>query len=79
MNYQYRYGKGTKEATMILYRDGGYRRYYSGLGPALIQGPVARFGDTAANVGILALFASNRVLRDLPLFIQTIFASLGEQ
>lgn len=34
-------------------------RYYHGLLPALIQGPIARFGDTAANVGILALLSSN--------------------
>lgn len=34
-------------------------RYYNGLLPALIQGPIARFGDTAANVGILALLSSN--------------------
>lgn len=36
-----------------------FDRYYNGLLPALIQGPIARFGDTAANVGILALLSSN--------------------
>lgn len=41
-----------------------------------LSGPVARFGDTAANAGILALLASNPVLRKLPSHIQTIFASL---
>jgi hypothetical protein len=39
-------------------------------------GPVARFGDTAANAGILALLASNSYLKDLPSPIKTIFVSL---
>ena len=58
MNYQYRYGTSTTEATRTLYADGGWTRYYQGLTAALIQGPVSRFGDTAANVGILALLES---------------------
>lgn len=39
-------------------------------------GPVSRFGDTAANAGILALLQSNSYLKGLPSPIQTIFASL---
>jgi hypothetical protein len=39
-------------------------------------GPVARFGDTAANAGILALLQSNSYLKDLPSPIKTIFVSL---
>lgn len=39
-------------------------------------GPVSRFGDTAANAGILALLASNSYLNRLPEFIKTVFASL---
>lgn len=77
MNYQYRYGTTTTQAIQTLWEDGGYGRYYRGLGPALIQGPVSRFGDTAANVGILALLQSNPFLRRLPIFIQTVFASLS--
>lgn len=38
-------------------------------------GPIARFGDTAANAGILALLQSNGYLQGLPTPIQTIFAS----
>ncbi|PVI01945.1 mitochondrial carrier [Periconia macrospinosa] len=75
MNYQYRHGKGFRVATKTLYEDGGLRRYYQGLGAALIQGPVARFGDTAANAGILALLHSNTYLAKLPSPIQTIFVS----
>ena len=76
MNYQYRYGTTTTEAIKTLYADGGYSRYYQGLSAALIQGPVARFGDTAANAGILALLASNTFTKKLPSWIKTIFASL---
>ncbi|KAK1996341.1 mitochondrial carrier [Colletotrichum falcatum] len=76
MNYQYRFGTGFREAVSTLYQDGGVRRYYQGIGAALIQGPVSRFGDTAANAGILALLESNSFLNQLPTLIKTIFASL---
>lgn len=39
-------------------------------------GPVARFGDTAANAGILALLQSNSYLSHLPSLGKTVFASL---
>ncbi len=77
MNYQYRYGTGTTTAIRTLYHDGGWTRYYQGLTAALIQGPVSRFGDTAANAGILALMQSNGFLKRLPVLVQTIFASLA--
>lgn len=77
MNYQYRYGTTTTEAIRTLYTDGGWTRYYQGLSAALIQGPVSRFGDTAANVGILALLQSNSYMKKLPTLIKTIFASLA--
>ena len=35
----------------------------------------ARFGDTAANVGILALLSSNPALKNLPSFVKTALAS----
>ncbi|EIW52699.1 mitochondrial carrier [Trametes versicolor FP-101664 SS1] len=77
MNYQYRYGTTTTQAIKTLYADGGWTRYYQGLTAALIQGPVSRFGDTAANAGILALLQSNGFLKKLPALIQTVFASLA--
>jgi hypothetical protein len=77
MNYQYRYGTTTTQAVVTLYDDGGFGRYYQGLGAALVQGPVSRFGDTAANAGILALLESNTYMRTLPKFIQTVFASVA--
>lgn len=77
MNYQYRYGTTTTQAIKTLYADGGWTRYYQGLSAALVQGPVARFGDTAANAGILALLQSNSYLKNLPTLIKTVFASLA--
>ncbi|CAN8099766.1 unnamed protein product [Discula destructiva] len=76
MNYQYRHGSSLTVATKTLYAEGGIARFYQGTGWALIQGPVSRFGDTAANAGILALLQSNGYLSQLPTLIQTIFASL---
>jgi len=76
MNYQYRYGTTTVEAIKTLYTNGGYSRYYQGLSAALVQGPVARFGDTAANAGILALLESNLFTKKLPSPIKTVFVSL---
>src|ERR1700712_2546239 len=35
MNYQYRFGGGFKNATRTLWNDGGFKRYYAGLPPAL--------------------------------------------
>ena len=77
MNYQYRYGTTTTEAIKTLYADGGWPRYYQGLVAALIQGPVARFGDTAANAGILALLQSNTYMKQLPTLVKTVFASVA--
>ncbi|PCH34817.1 mitochondrial carrier [Wolfiporia cocos MD-104 SS10] len=77
MNYQYRYGTTTTQAIKTLYADGGWTRYYQGLTAALIQGPVSRFGDTAANAGILALLQSNSFLKRLPALAKTVFASLA--
>lgn len=73
MNYQYRFGTSTTEAMRHLWKAGGIRRFYRGYGPALLQGPISRFGDTAANVGILALLESHQ---DLPIFVKTGAASV---
>ncbi|KAK8844536.1 hypothetical protein IAR55_006383 [Kwoniella newhampshirensis] len=73
MNYQYRYGGSIKSATMTLWNDGGFKRYYAGLAAALFQGPLSRFGDTAANAGILALLSSFT----WPVLVKTIAASVA--
>lgn len=58
MNYQYTNGEsgGTRGALEALWEEGGIRRLYRGVGWALVQSPASRFGDTAANAGVLALF-----------------------
>ena len=38
MNYQYRHGTSFTVATRTLYEEGGVRRYYQGIAPALVQG-----------------------------------------
>lgn len=75
MNYQYRNGTSTGEALRALYKEGGIRRFYRGVGPALFQGPLSRFGDTAANAGMLSLLNSNESTRDLPVAAKTACAS----
>merc|ERR1711871_197241 len=77
INYQYRYGTGTMEAFRTLYKEGGIPRFYRGLAPALIQGPLSRFGDTAANTGMLALLDSFEMTENLPVGVKTIAASVA--
>lgn len=76
MNYQYRYGNTTTTAAIrTLYADGGVRRFYRGVLPALFQGPLSRFGDTAANSGMLTLLDSFDNTKDLPVGVKTAAAS----
>ncbi|EGD81234.1 MC family transporter [Salpingoeca rosetta] len=75
MNYQYRYGTSTPAAIKALYKQGGVLRFYRGIGPALLQGPLSRFGDTAANTGILTLLDSYESTRSLPVAVKTVAAS----
>mmetsp|Transcript_5870 Transcript_5870/g.17531 ORF Transcript_5870/g.17531 Transcript_5870/m.17531 type:complete len:335 (-) Transcript_5870:696-1700(-) len=58
LNYQYRHRVTIAEAFTILYNEGGIARFYQGASFALLSGPLSRFGDTAANEGVRALFAS---------------------
>ena len=74
MNYQYRFGGTFQEALNSLWEEGGLTRLYQGLPFALVQGPLTRFGDTAANVGILALLESQT---SIPLPLQTLCGSLA--
>lgn len=75
MNYQYRYGSNFTTALKTLYKDGGIPRFYRGVGPALLQGPLSRFGDTAANVGMLAALDASENTRSLPVGVKTLAAS----
>lgn len=75
MNYQYRYGTTTMEAFRALYADGGIPRFYRGIGPAFLQGPLSRFGDTAANTGVLAYLNATPSTQGLPTAVKTVAAS----
>lgn len=75
MNFQYRYGMTMREAMRNLYAQGGLPRFYRGIGPALVQGPLMRFVDSSANAGVLALFEATHAEKMWPVWIQTIFAS----
>lgn len=82
MNYQYRNGTTFPVAIRKIYKDGGkglpgIRRFYRGIGPALLQGPLSRFGDTAANTGVLTLMDNLPQTRDLPVLVKTMCASAG--
>merc|ERR1719394_324567 len=71
MNYQYRYGGTFSETVKKLWAEGGVPRFYRGLAPGLIQAPVSRFGDTAANDGALAALEHTA----LPTAVKTMGAS----
>merc|ERR1719145_203188 len=71
MNYQYRYGGTITDVVKTLYADGGIPRFYRGLAPGLIQAPMSRFGDTAANDGALAALE----FTSLPTAVKTMAAS----
>ncbi|CAM9671885.1 unnamed protein product [Ectocarpus sp. 12 AP-2014] len=77
INYQLRHGGGTMDAFRTLYSQGGIGRFYRGVGPALIQGPMSRFGDTAANTGVLALMESYDSTKNLPVGAKTLCASVA--
>lgn len=76
MNYQYRYGGTLSSSLSSLYTEGGIPRLYQGLPFALIQGPLTRFGDTAANIGILAFLESIPELQGMPLPLKTACGSI---
>mmetsp|Transcript_8807 Transcript_8807/g.17418 ORF Transcript_8807/g.17418 Transcript_8807/m.17418 type:complete len:342 (+) Transcript_8807:155-1180(+) len=77
VNYQYRNGGTMTNAFSTLYKEGGVRRFYRGVGPALFQGPLSRFGDTASNAGMLALLESSETTATLPVAVKTACASFS--
>ena len=70
--YQYRYGSTTREAMQVLYSQGGVRRFYQGVLPALLQAPMSRFGDTAANAGMVSMLNAHESTRELPTPVKTL-------
>lgn len=76
LNYQYRYGSTMTQAMKTLYQQGGIGRFYQGYSFAMLQAPLSRFGDTASNAGVLALFESMPQTREMPLAFKTACASI---
>ena len=76
MNYQYRFGGTLSSSLKELWSEGGIGRLYQGLPFAIVQGPLTRFGDTAANVGVLALLESIPETAALPLPLKTAAGSV---
>ena len=52
-------------------------RFYRGLAPALFQGPLSRFGDTAANTGTLVILNEYESTKGLPAYAKTAFCSIS--
>lgn len=71
MNKQYYVGGSMIDTAKALWEEGGILRFYQGFGFAVFEAPAARFGDTFANVGVMALFAGTGV----PALVTTIFVS----
>lgn len=75
VNYQYRHGGQSLAVMKKLYKEGGVARFYRGVAPALIQGPLSRFGDTAANTGVVHFLDNNESTRNLSVASKTMCAS----
>ncbi|CAM6000099.1 unnamed protein product [Sphagnum balticum] len=72
MNYQFKNGGGFLQTLKLLYKEGGIVRFYRGVLPALVIGPVSRFGDTAANMLATTILSTGT----LPIFLQTSLGSV---
>ena len=73
MNYQYKNGGTFPNAFSQIYKQGGLVRFYRGYVPALMIGPLSRFGDTAMNEA--SLLVCKKYFPDTPIFLQTASAS----
>mmetsp|Transcript_94226 Transcript_94226/g.269841 ORF Transcript_94226/g.269841 Transcript_94226/m.269841 type:complete len:215 (+) Transcript_94226:28-672(+) len=77
MNHQYRHGGTMVDTTTALWREGGLARLYRGLQFSLMMGPLCRFGDTAANTGVLFYLESNEQTRTLPIVVKSGIGSVA--
>ena len=75
MNYQYANGGTMLPSIKALYKEGGVPRLYKGMSFAIVQAPLSRFGDTAANTGVIA--ALEAYYPQMPVSVMTGFASVG--
>ena len=79
---QYAKGLSFPQALRYIYIDGGrgwrgLGRFYAGVSYGLMLAPVSRFGDTAANAGVLSLFASSESHADVPMVLKTTAAGIA--
>lgn len=73
VNYQYRNGGTSLQALRHLYQDGGLLRFYRGYPVAMIQAPLARFGDVAS----YSLVRNTDQCKQLPVWAQTSLSTVG--
>lgn len=73
MNYQFKNGGYFWPTLKKLWAEGGVVRFYRGIIPALIIGPMSRFGDTATNMMALTVLSQ---YKDIPIFVQTSMGSV---
>lgn len=69
MNYQYRHGGNLFETVNKLFKEGGIIRFYRGYAPAIILGPLSRFGDMASYT------YCNEKFKDTDTFSKTLISS----
>ena len=74
MNYQFKNGGGTINTFKKLYAEGGIPRFYRGVGFALINAPLSRFGDTAANVTAMTYLEDSNLNKAQKTFIGSLGA-----
>lgn len=74
INYQFKTGTPLCKALSTLWAEGGLGRFYRGFVPAIALVPLSRFGDSAANAGVLAIFemVGSTIV---PVAVQTLLAS----
>lgn len=74
MNYQFKNGGGTINTLKKLYAEGGIPRFYRGVGFALINAPLSRFGDTAANMTAMTYLEDSKLNKAQKTFIGSLCA-----
>lgn len=78
-NYQHSLagsGMSMIEVMKRLYAEGGVARFYQGMWVALFLGPLAKFGDTAAYDGTLALLSGSVVPKSLQVFCSSCLSAM---
>jgi len=76
MNYQFKNGGSTLDTIKLLYKEAGIPRFYRGVSFALLYAPLARFGDTAANVGVMTYLEDSNMSKANKTFIGSTLAGL---